>query len=160
MNLNKQWNNPNGMSTKIWGPMIWNYLHTVSFNYPVEPTKEQKKQYRDLIYSVGRTLPCKYCRINFEKNIVSVPLNKHALKNRNTFSRWLYRFHSHINKMLGKETTITYNQVRQKYNSYRATSCIKSHKKKDKSKKNKSNKEFFGCHSSKDMACTIIISQK
>ena len=27
-----------GMVTKIWGPVAWTLLHTISFNYPVNPT--------------------------------------------------------------------------------------------------------------------------
>ena len=26
-----------GMMTLIWGPNLWHYLHTISFNYPVKP---------------------------------------------------------------------------------------------------------------------------
>jgi predicted NAD-dependent protein-ADP-ribosyltransferase YbiA (DUF1768 family) len=31
------------MLTTIWGPSQWHFLHTMSFNYPVKPTPEQKK---------------------------------------------------------------------------------------------------------------------
>ena len=34
-----------GMLTSVWGPSLWHYLHTMSFNYPVKPTKEDKKNY-------------------------------------------------------------------------------------------------------------------
>ena len=27
-----------GMVTKIWGPVAWTLLHTISFNYPINPT--------------------------------------------------------------------------------------------------------------------------
>ena len=147
--MSEKWDSPEGMITKIWGPMIWNYLHTVSFNYPMNPTQEQKAEYRRLVYSVGRTLPCKFCRLNFERNIQDVPLNSYALKNRNTFSRWMYRFHAHINDMLGKPTNITYNQVREKYSSYRASSC--SLKLKKNSKKER------GCGIKKPVSCKIVV---
>ena len=32
-----------GMLTSVWGPSMWHYLHTMSFNYPINPTKEDKK---------------------------------------------------------------------------------------------------------------------
>ena len=57
-----------GMLTTVWGPGIWHFLHTMSFNYPNEPTKENKKHYRDFILNLEYTLPCKYCRINLKKN--------------------------------------------------------------------------------------------
>ena len=28
------------MLTSVWGPSLWHSLHTISFNYPVKPTKE------------------------------------------------------------------------------------------------------------------------
>ena len=47
-----------GMVTKIWGPVAWTLLHTISFNYPVNPTLEQKHQYRNFILSLQDVLPC------------------------------------------------------------------------------------------------------
>ena len=36
-----------GMLTTVWGPAMWHFLHTMSFNYPNQPTVLQKKQYRE-----------------------------------------------------------------------------------------------------------------
>ena len=33
-----------GMLTSVWGPSLWHYLHTMSFNYPISPSNEEKKQ--------------------------------------------------------------------------------------------------------------------
>ena len=33
----------NGMLTSVWGPSMWFTLHIISFNYPVKPTQDQKK---------------------------------------------------------------------------------------------------------------------
>ena len=38
-------NSGDGMLTSVWGPSMWHTLHTISFNYPVIPTKEQKVKY-------------------------------------------------------------------------------------------------------------------
>jgi hypothetical protein len=40
----------------------------MSFNYRNEPTKEQKKYYRNFVLNLENILPCKYCRINLKKN--------------------------------------------------------------------------------------------
>ena len=32
-----------GMLTTVWGPSLWHSLHTISFNYPVHPTKKRAK---------------------------------------------------------------------------------------------------------------------
>src|SRR5210317_1610353 len=77
-----------GMLTSVWGPSLWHYLHTMSFNYPDNPTEVQKKYHKQFIQSLKYVLPCKYCRMNLRKNLKAVPLNKSALKNRENFSRW------------------------------------------------------------------------
>ena len=39
------YNSNDGMLTSIWGPGMWHYLHTMSFNYPVNPTNAEKTHY-------------------------------------------------------------------------------------------------------------------
>ena len=34
----KDYNANDGMITSVWGPALWHFLHTMSFNYPVNPT--------------------------------------------------------------------------------------------------------------------------
>ena len=58
------YNSGDGMLTSVWGPPMWHFLHTMSFNYPVNPSAEDKKHYSDFVYSLRYVLPCKYCRIN------------------------------------------------------------------------------------------------
>ena len=38
----QEYNSNSGMLTSVWGPSLWHFLHTVSFNYPVNPTKKDK----------------------------------------------------------------------------------------------------------------------
>ena len=61
-----EFNSGDGMLTTVWGPSLWHTLHTISFNYPVNPTNEEKKNYQKFICSLRHVLPCKYCRMNFE----------------------------------------------------------------------------------------------
>ena len=133
-------NSGDGMLTSVWGPSLWHSLHTISFNYPVKPTKEDKKNYKRFILLLKHVLPCKYCRMNFKKNLKSLPLNQKALKNRNTFSMWMYEMHEHINKMLNKKSGLTYEEVRERYEHFRSRCTIdpsKMQKKKNKTKKHK-----------------------
>ena len=39
------------MDPKIWGPPGWLFLHTITFNYPTNPTEEDKKYYKNFFYS-------------------------------------------------------------------------------------------------------------
>ncbi len=41
---NKDFKSTDGMLTTVWGPPAWHFLHTISFNYPEHPTKQQKKK--------------------------------------------------------------------------------------------------------------------
>ena len=109
-----------GFQTSIWGPLIWTALHIISFNYPVNPSLENKKHYKDFIYSLRYILPCKYCRINLTKNLKQKPLLMCHMKNRETFSRYIYELHELVNKMLDKNSNLTYCDVRERYEHFRA----------------------------------------
>ena len=109
-----------GMMTKIWGPAMWHYLHTMSFNYPVNPTNDDKKNYRDFILNLKNVLPCKYCRINLSNNFKKKPIQMCHMKNRDTFSRYIYELHETVNKMLHKKSNLTYCEVRERYEHFRS----------------------------------------
>ena len=109
-----------GMLTTVWGPSLWHFLHTMSFNYPVQPTAEQKKQYKEFIQSLVHILPCKYCRMNLVKNFKALPLKHSDMESRDTFSRYVYKLHELINKMLGKKSNLSYCDVRERYEHFRA----------------------------------------
>ena len=108
---NSDYNSSDGMLTTIWGPSLWHSLHTISFNYPNKPTIFQQKKYRSFILNLQYILPCKYCRIN---------LTLKHMKNRNTFSKYIYNLHEHINKMLGKTSNLSYDDVRERYEHFRS----------------------------------------
>lgn len=120
MYSDEDYNSNDGMMTYVWGPVKWHYLHTLSFNYPVKPTDEQKEAYKIEILNMTNTLPCGACRENLKKNLLKHPLLKKHLKNRETFSRWVYDLHELVNKMLGKKSGLSYQQVRDRYEGFRA----------------------------------------
>ena len=140
-----------GMLTSVWGPSLWHSLHTISFNYPVKPTQKDKKNYKRFIMDLKFVLPCKYCRMNFKKNLKDLPLTQKDLKNRNNFSRWMFNMHEHINKMLGKKSGLSYETVRERYEHFRARCTIDIDKKtkfikiKETRKHKKTRKKEKGC---------------
>lgn len=140
----KDFSSGDGMLTSVWGPSLWHYLHTMSFNYPVNPTREDKKNYKNFIYALKTNLPCKYCRMNMRKNLRDVPLNNKALKDRDGFSRWMFNLHEHINKMLGKKSGLTYCKVRERYEHFRSR-CTIDLKKEEVKKLIMKNKKEKGC---------------
>ena len=38
----EHFNSGEGMLTSVWGPSMWHILHTISFNYPLKPTHQDK----------------------------------------------------------------------------------------------------------------------
>jgi hypothetical protein len=112
---NEDYNSGDGMMTSIWGPALWLSLHTISFNYPIEPTEEQKKYYYKYFKSLQYILPCRYCRENYEKNLKTHNLTKAVMKNRESLSRWVYELHEMVNKNLGKSSEKLVNTVFRKF---------------------------------------------
>jgi len=116
----KQYDSNDGFLTSVWGPALWMSLHTMSFNYPVHPTPEQKQQYRDFILNLQYVLPCGKCRSNLACNLKKLPLTMHHLASRDRFSRYVYRLHELVNRMLHKKSNLTYEDVRDRYEHFRA----------------------------------------
>jgi len=113
-------NSGDGMLTSVWGPSAWHLLHTMSFNYPVEPTQEQKHHYRNFVLNLKNVLPCKYCRMNLKTNLKELPLTMECMKNRDTFSRYIYNLHELINRKLNKKSNLKYCDVRERYEHFRS----------------------------------------
>ena len=116
----RDYDSGDGMLTSVWGPGMWHFLHTMSFNYPVAPSQQQQHQYRTFIIGLQHILPCKYCRTNLRNNFKTFPLQTCHMKNRDTFSRYVYRLHEIVNKMLGKQSGLTYCDVRERYEHFRS----------------------------------------
>ena len=114
------YNSGDGMLTTVWGPPMWHFLHTMSFNYPVNPTQEDKNHYKDFIYSLRYVLPCKYCRMNLTSNLKQKPLQMCHMESRETFSRYIYELHELVNKMLKKKSNLSYCDVRERYEHFRS----------------------------------------
>jgi hypothetical protein len=160
----KEYMSSDGMMTSIWGPAMWHALHTISFDYPVHPTSEEKKHYKEFIESLKYVLPCKYCRINLANNLKIYSIRECHMKNRDTFSRYVYNLHEIINKMLGKKSGLSYCDVRETYEHFRSR-CTEGDGKKlfkfNKTRKNKSkNNKEQGCTAplyGKNAKCVIKI---
>ena len=119
----KDYKSNDGFLTTVWGPAQWHILHTISFNYPVNPTQEEKNNYRNYILSLQNVLPCGACRKNLKNNLKSYPLTMNHMKNRNTFSKYIYNLHEIVNEMLDKKSGLSYCDVRERYEHFRSR-CI------------------------------------
>lgn len=136
----KNYNNNNGFLTTVWGPAAWHFIHTISFNYPVKPTASEKNKYREFILNLENILPCGKCRKNLNKNFKKLPLKIEHMASRHAFSHYVYNLHELINTMLGKNSHLSYDDVRDRYEHFRAR-CAR---RKNKTQKRKTNSEK-GC---------------
>ena len=149
------YNSNDGMLTYVWGPALWHSLHTISFNYPVNPTEEQKKNYANFFLSLKNILPCKYCRDNYENNLKKLPLTPKRLKNRESFSKWVYEIHELVNNNLNKQSNLKYEDVKLRYEHFRSR-CLVNPKENNLKKEKGCTKPLYGIKSK----CIINIVPK
>lgn len=115
----------NGIQSDVFGPVIWESIHMVSFNYPLCPSQADRDRHRRWLLALGEVLPCRYCRENFDENMRTAGFGDAAFDSRASFSRFCYDLHNSVNAALGKPRGPPYEEVRATYERVRA-SCNKS----------------------------------
>lgn len=90
------------MKPEIWGPHAWFLLHSISLEYPENPTIADKNNMRTFIYSLSNVLPCEKCRVNFQNHLKTKPLSDENLSSRTMFVKWMIDIHNDINKLNNK----------------------------------------------------------
>ena len=69
-------------------------------------------------------MPCGKCRKNLRKNFKRLPLTISQMQSRETFSTYIYDLHELINTMLGKKSGLSYDDVRERYEHFRARCAL------------------------------------
>lgn len=110
-----------GLITKIWGPPMWESLFCVAFGYPVNPTPQHKQNYKEFFKLLSFVLPCCMCRNSYAEYITnsSFALSDEVMISRNTLTKWLWNIKELVNNKLGKTYDETYEDICNKYESYR-----------------------------------------
>jgi hypothetical protein len=103
------------MDVNVWGPPAWDFLHSITFTYPENPSTKDKQRYKDFFEQLCYVLPCNDCCVHYQKELIGDSLDK-ALVSRETLSEWLVDLHNRVNERLGK-STVEYSSVKQKYDS-------------------------------------------
>lgn len=105
------------MYTKSWGPHTWISEHYISFNYPTNPTKEEKEYYKNHYLNLGNMLPCSLCKNSYNKLIKDsqFKITDDVLADKNTLSYWFYKIHEAVNKKLDVQYFVTYEEVKKRY---------------------------------------------
>jgi hypothetical protein len=92
------------MNQNIWGPHMWFSLHTISFNYPIKPTENDKYYYKNYFNSLQHVIPCSVCKRNYIRHLNELPIDK-AIENRKSLVYWVIDLHNLVNSETGKKNT-------------------------------------------------------
>lgn len=87
------------MDPHVWGPGAWLFLHSITLNYPHDPTPRDKENIVSLFTMVGKNLPCFYCRENYLRHLKEYPIQTNS---KIELVNWLIDVHNDVNKELGK----------------------------------------------------------
>lgn len=106
------------MQSDKWGSHAWEFLHTVTFNYPTSPSPMDKQHYYDLFSNLRYTLPCSHCRKSYSIFFKHINIDDY-LDSRFGMVFWLYVIHNMVNLKLEK-TPAKFGEVVKKYEGMRA----------------------------------------
>ena len=84
-----------------WGPIYWNYLHMTTFQYPENPTLEDKRNYVRLIEIFIHTIPCNICKNDISDTIKISDLQR-VLDSKSELIKYMWNIHNIVNKKLKK----------------------------------------------------------
>lgn len=101
------------MNQNIWGSTLWFSLHTITMNYPNNPSYTEKKNYKNFFISLEHVIPCSVCRRNYQRHLKEHPIDNH-LDSRRKLVYWLIDIHNMVNAEIGKKI-MSYKNVINKY---------------------------------------------
>ena len=120
------------MDPEIWGPKTWFFLHSITFNYPINPMPKDKENMLSFVLGISKILPCLQCRKHFEEYINQTNFVQ-AMESKESFVKWMIDAHNNVNRITNKKI-LSYKEV---INIYE-----KAYKPKEKSTSNK--KKYLG----------------
>ncbi|CAM8935312.1 unnamed protein product [Rhodiola kirilowii] len=83
------------------GRATWTLLHTLAAQYPDNPTRQQKKDVKELMAILSRIYPCKECADHFKEVLRASPVQAGS---QSELSQWMCYAHNVVNRSLGKLT--------------------------------------------------------
>jgi hypothetical protein len=89
--------------TKVWGPMGWMTLHSISVCYPEEPTLTDKQILQEFMNAFAGCITCVYCRQHFAQMFSDYKSKIPSwLNSRRDLFLAICRMHNAVNKRLDK----------------------------------------------------------
>jgi FAD-linked sulfhydryl oxidase len=109
------------MEPAIWGPKLWFMMHTMSFNYPVSPTYNDKVNMKTFFEILKFVIPCDACRDHYTTHLSNMPVDNY-LNTKENLIMWVLKLHNSVNEMLNKPTW-TLEQTIEHYSKIFNTKC-------------------------------------
>ena len=82
------------------GLSYWKVMHQYAAAYPVNPTKEDKSQFKIFFKNLLKSFPCTSCRQHSREYIMKMPPDTRSKKQ---LFDWMCRFENHVREEQGKE---------------------------------------------------------
>lgn len=101
------------MDPNIWGSHAWLFLHTITLNYPENPTKFDKEHYKNFFENLSHVIPCDVCRDHYKQNIRKHPIQ---LESKESLAKWLHNIHNLVNVKNNKDE-FEYEEFIKKYSN-------------------------------------------
>ena len=95
----------------IWGRHGWKFLHYVAQGYPIDPTFEDKKNYKFFLYGVGNILPCGKCQQHYKQHLNKFPISDTVLETKESLENWVITIHNQVN-ISNNKPTFTFEEAR------------------------------------------------
>ena len=108
----------------VWGPRHWHFLHQVAAcyveNYDAKHADEKKRTYDFFKYHYHGIMPCSVCRRAYTEyiNMHEIKLHQALASGSVSLQAFVYDLHDHVNKKLGKTTSVSFQEVLKAYNCY------------------------------------------
>eukprot|EP01084_Bolivina_argentea_P000473 885_1 len=87
----------------VWGPKLWHSLHCTALNYPINPSENDRINYKSFYLNVDNLIPCKLCANHYKHNVINFDLDKY-LDTPNNLFKFTVDIHNLVNKQLGKQS--------------------------------------------------------
>ena len=88
------------MNKKTWGPIIWKFLHVLTFKIKEESFKSQRQNIINILRLVFWNLPCPICTTHAIKLFKSSNLK--LIKDKSSLIDFMFSFHNAVNRRLRK----------------------------------------------------------
>lgn len=112
--------------TKLWGPLGWMTLHSVSLIYPERPTPDEKRIATRFLDLFGETITCIYCKTHFA-NMYTIYKSTHPefLDSRQEFALFAFRAHNTVNRRVDKPRPSSVSQCLETLRTATQTTSLK-----------------------------------